>query len=335
MTVSVAIQSSRLAGPIVRFAQDTARAGGRVLLIGVVAGLAIAMVTTLLARHWWIFDLTTHFRVHYVAVALIGLLLALLLRRRATAVAIVALAIPHAMAITSLISTGGAQAAVEPTDRVRVTTINAYWRNWNGAALFAYLEQIDPDILVIQEADRHWRADLLRIGARYPYAVPEDWDKARDVVMFSRFPVSNSARRFTNGRGFDYQTTDLEIAGKTVTLVGVHTPSPGGAEQAERRNSYLAEIGRFTAAADHPVIVAGDFNSTVWSPHFTDMIAASALNDTANGRGWKPTWPTWLPAGGIQIDHILISGEFDVKNLTSGPEVGSDHFPLTADLALR
>lgn len=305
------------------------------MLAGIVAGLAVAFFTTLFARHWWAFDLTTHFRVHFVAAALLGLLLALLWGRRVLAVAIVALAAPHGAALTSLVSPGTAQAAVEPAKPVRVTTVNAYWSNWDGAALVAYVEDADPDILVIQEADRQWRPDLLRIGARFPYAVPEDWDKARDVVMFSRFPVSNSARRFTNGRGFDYQTTDLEIAGRTVTLVGVHTPSPGRAETSDTRNRYLAEIGRFAAAADLPVIVAGDFNSTVWSPHFADMMAVSGLDDTADGTGWHPTWPTWLPTGGIQIDHILVSGEFEVRALNRGPNIGSDHFPLTADLALR
>ena len=315
--------------------QDTARSGSRVLLASVVVGLAVAVFTTSLARHWWVFDLTTHFRVHYVAVALLGLLLSLFSRRRAMAVAIVVLAAPHAVALTSLISPGTAQAAVEPANPVRVTTLNGYWQNWNGAALIAYVEQTDPDILVIQEADRRWQPNLLLIGARFPYAVPEDWDKARDVVMFSRFPMIRSARRFANGRGFDHQSADLEIAGQTVTLVGVHTPSPGRADQAARRNRSLAEIARFAASTDHPMIVAGDFNSTVWSPHFADMIAASGLDDTADGRGWHPTWPSWLPAAGIQIDHILISEEFEVQAFTRGPEVGSDHFPLTVDLTLR
>lgn len=327
--------SRRLARPIALIAQDTAHSGARVLLAGVAAGLSVAAVTTLLARYWWVFDLTTHFRVHYVAIGLFGVLLALMLRRRAIAVAVIVLTAPHTVALSSLISPGTAQAAAPAASPVRVTTLNAYWDNWDGAALTAYVEQADPDILVIQEAGRRWRSDLLRIGARFPYAMPGDWDKARDVVMFSRFPMVDSGRRLANGHGFDYRTADLEIAGRTVTLVGVHTPSPGRAETSDMRNRYLAEIGRFAAAADHPVIVAGDFNSTAWSPHFADMIAASGLDDTANGRGWHPTWPTWLPAAGIQIDHILVSKAFEVRSFVRGPEIGSDHFPLTVDLSLR
>lgn len=329
--------SRHLAGPLARFVRRAAHSGLRLLLAGVVVGLAAAMLATLLAREWWVFDLATHFRVHYVAVAMLGVPLALLLRRRAIAIAIVVLVAPHAVALTSFVPHGTAQAAAsEPATPVRVTTINAFWANWDGAALVDYVEQTDPDILVVQEAGHRWQADLLRIGARFPYAVPEDWRQTRDVIVFSRFPATESRQRFPDGRGFHYQTADLEIAGRTVTLVGVHPPSPVGPAVWDMRNRYFSEIARFAnAAADRPLIIAGDFNSTVWSPHFVDLIAASGLGNAADGRGWRPTWPTWLPAAGIQIDHILVSEDFTVQALDRGPDIGSDHFPLTADLALR
>ena len=80
----------------------------------IVIGLAVVALTTILARHWWVFDLTTHFRVHYVAAALLGLLVALTLRERWLALAIIVLAAPHTVMLTSMISTGTAQAASLP-----------------------------------------------------------------------------------------------------------------------------------------------------------------------------------------------------------------------------
>lgn len=326
----------RPTGPLSRALRDAAAAGARTLLAGIVAGLASVLLATMLARQWWVFDLASHFRVQYVAAAMLGLGLALLLRRRMLALAIVLLSAPHAVAIAGLAEIGTTRAtAAEPGAAVRVTTVNAYWANWDGPALIAYVEQADPDILVIQEADRRWRPDLLRIGERFPHAVPENWRRARDVVVFSRFPVIGSGRRLANGRGLDYQIADLEIAGRTVSLIGLHTPSPGGSVPAARRNRFFAEIADYAAAADGPVIAAGDFNSTVWSPHFADLIAASGLNNAADGRGWRPTWPSWLPPAGIAIDHVLASDDFQVESVARGPTVGSDHFPLTVDLTLR
>ena len=333
-------RSRRLAavgtGPVGRFLQDSAIRGLHLLVIGIAGGLATATLATLLARHWWAFDLATHFRVHYMAVALLGVPLALMLRRRAVAVTIAILAIPHGLALGTGMpfSTTQATAAV-PATPVRVSTVNAYWANWDHPALIDYVTRTDPDILVIQEADRRWADTLQRIGEGFPYAVPENWHEARDVIVFSRFPVLSAERRFPEGQGFHYQTVELDIAGQPVTVIGVHPPLPAGARFAGMRNSYFAAIAEVAGTSEQPVIAAGDFNSTVWSPHYVDLIEASGLHNAADGRGWYPTWPSWLPIGGIPIDHILISDEFTVQSLERGPNIGSDHYPMSADLELR
>ncbi len=306
-----------------------------ILLTGLIAGLAAATLATMLARHCWAFELATHFRVHYVAAAVFGVLLALAQRRRALGAAAIVLAIPHALAVANLAPVGRAHAAVGPETLVRVTTINAYWANWDGAALYDYVARTEPDILVIQEADRHWRETLLAIGARFSHVVPPEWQESRDVIVFSRFPILGGERRFPEGLGFHYQTLDLDVAGQSVTLIGVHSPLPAGPRFTEMRNHYFAAIAEVAGQSEHPVIVAGDFNSTVWSPHFADLTDAAGLRNAAEGRGWHPTWPSWLPFAGIPIDHILISDEFAVGTITRGPNIGSDHYPVTADLVLR
>lgn len=335
--MSLSIRIRRIAGnPVVRFLRQTAASGVRLLVGGTALGLLLATLATLLARHWWVFDLTTHFRAHYVAAALLGAALAVALRWRAIAGAIAILAIPHAIALSSVVPFGTAQAvAAAPATPVRVSTINAYWANWDGPALLDYVTRTDPDILVIQEADRRWRDTLRAIGARFPNAVPEDWREARDVIVFSRFPITDGARRFPEGQGFHYQTADLDIDGRTVTLIGVHPPLPAGPRFTDMRNRYFAAIADLAGRSETPVIVAGDFNSTVWSPHFADLTEAAGLRNAADGRGWHPTWPSWLPLAGIPIDHILVSDDFTVRSVQRGPNIGSDHYPVTADLDLR
>ena len=315
---------------------DTALGGVRLLVAATVVGLVLATLATVLARQWWLFDLATHFRMHYLAAALVAMPAALMLRWRAVALAVALVSIPHALAVGSVVPIGTTQAvAAAPATPVRVTTINAYWANWDGAALAAYVARTDPDILVIQEADRRWHDTLLAIGARYSHAVPEDWREARDVIVFSRFPILGGERRFPEGQGFHYQTADLDVDGRTVTLIGVHPPLPYGPAFTDMRNRYFAAIADLAGRSEDPVIVAGDFNSTVWSPHFADLTRDAGLRNAADGRGWYPTWPSWLPVGGIPIDHVLVSDAFSVHAVTRGPNVGSDHYPVTADLSLR
>jgi endonuclease/exonuclease/phosphatase (EEP) superfamily protein YafD len=60
------------------------------------------------------------------------------------------------------------------------------------------------------------------------------------------------------------------------------------------------------------------------------------------GLGIHPTWPTpgtyrrlpklLTPLLAIPIDHCLVSHDITVSNLYVGPNIGSDHLPLVADL---
>ena len=47
------------------------------------------------------------------------------------------------------------------------------------------------------------------------------------------------------------------------------------------------------------------------------------------------SWPTWSPALRVPIDNCLVSGGLVVRGRHDGPSVGSDHFPLVVDLAIR
>ena len=116
--------------------------------------------------------------------------------------------------------------------------------------------------------------------------------------------------------------------------MGVHptSPKPTEPEDSRERNYQLDHIGATVEGVAGPVIVAGDFNTTPWSPHFRDLLATTGLRDAGTGRGWLPTWPGRLGPAGIPIDHVLVRGEVAVTGLRRGPDVGSDHYPLIADL---
>ncbi len=90
-----------------------------------------------------------------------------------------------------------------------------------------------------------------------------------------------------------------------------------------------------------PLIVAGDFNLTPWSPRFPAVLSASGLKLADTGSIWPHTWPApsgWFYGGlvvrGFPIDHILVSRHFALLAARRGPDIGSDHLPVIVDLAL-
>ena len=71
-----------------------------------------------------------------------------------------------------------------------------------------------------------------------------------------------------------------------------------------------------------------------WSPHFRDILVATGRRNAADGYGWIPTWPEWFAPARIPIHNMPVSSGVAITRITRGPFVGSDHFPVVADLQL-
>ena len=60
----------------------------------------------------------------------------------------------------------------------------------------------------------------------------------------------------------------------------------------------------------------------------------TGLRDSSRGMGLQPTWPADIPLLWIPIDHCLYSDGIEIRGRRTGPDVGSDHFPLIVDFEL-
>jgi endonuclease/exonuclease/phosphatase (EEP) superfamily protein YafD len=309
------------------------------ILTPVALALALATLCTLAARLCWLFDLFSHFRLQYVVAAALFALLALATEAWLTAGVLVAVTLVHGFALRNLWRHGpAADARGTP---LRVLTFNVLAGNQAPAAVLRLVRASDADLVVIVDAKRmRWRRVIFDLSELYPYHVPRQrwpepgwrWLEPPRIFLFSRFPIVGDA--VAGGPDGPCLAVELAAGGQRLVLAGVHMAPmlPGARHRRLRRE--LEQFAEFVGRTDRPVLVAGDFNATPWSPHFGDLIETAGLRNAADGQGYLATWPSWFWPARIPIDHILLKGRLTVASLRRGPAAGSDHYQLIADLRL-
>lgn len=310
------------------------------LAIGLVASSLLALV----ARWFWWADLLVHFRVQYVALALLLGVLAAWRRRRvwlaAAAIALLLNAppvlrswlLPPAHAVPAIAPAGDADARAWA--RVRIGAANLLWHNRSHDDALRWARGADADVLVFVEVDPHWYVALQALRTRYPYEYAESRPGWSGTLVLSRWPLRHVARLDTGSPRTQDSVLDVLMPRHPWRLIAVHATWPLGPAVSGWRAADLAAIAATARASTLPVVATGDFNLSPWSPHFEALLRAGTLRDAAAGRGWQPTWPTFLPPLGIQIDHVLVSPSVAVNSFGVGTIEGSDHRPVLADLLL-
>ncbi|HEY8520257.1 MAG TPA: endonuclease/exonuclease/phosphatase family protein [Gammaproteobacteria bacterium] len=301
-----------------------------VLLAAAAASVGVT-VAAFAGEASWLLDLTTHFRWQYVAVQVLLLPALLALRRRRFAAATAAALVLNLAALGPYLPRF-ATAAAARDEALGVLVVNLLWENEDAAALLETVAREPHDVLVLTEFTHDWAARLAPLEERYPYRVEEPRGDAWGIALLSRLPLADAG--VVDLEGMPAVDARVVAPAGTFRLLGVHLRPPTRPQWARQRNRQLATLGRWAADAAEPLVVAGDFNSTPYSPHFAAMLEAGGLRTTGAGRGFHFTWPSFLPLLGIPIDHCAVSGEFTVLEHRRLAPVGSDHYPLLARLAL-
>jgi endonuclease/exonuclease/phosphatase (EEP) superfamily protein YafD len=306
-----------------------------------VAGFGSLSAYLLLARWFWPAEILCHFRPILGAFGLLAALATLGLRLRSQALALCALALICAWPTLALCMP---RATEKPAGKsLRVATVNLLWGSESFDALEPWLDEEQPAVVFISEVDskRLPRIEGLRERG-YPYQfveppLPEWHAKTWGNAVISRLPLSQSEVRWP-GPILDAR---VEFEGRALRVLGAHPLRPGRAEMTHRRNVVLAELG-VLAGERADVVVLGDLNMTESTPRFGELLEAGHLADTRAGRGPMGTWRVTVPRVywdlrplRLPLDHVLIGPGLAVLDRRIGPDIGSDHLPVTADVAWR
>jgi endonuclease/exonuclease/phosphatase (EEP) superfamily protein YafD len=291
--------------------------GGGVSVLGFAGGL------------WWGFDLCNHFQAQYFVFQGLCLLALLALRRfRWALVPALFLGVPLLRLAPYYIT----PATENPLpQRLKVLSFNVFSKNTRYADTLRWVQQTDPDIAFFPEVTPDWQSGLEPLKTRMPYSIAQKRMDNFGCAVFSKYPIVKQCLVPSEFLEVAMMQVTLEMNGRQVLFVGVHPLPPMSPASARDRNAVLAELAERVHAAALPVIVAGDFNATPWS-HGMQPLFGVGLRDTMLGRGFSATWRREIPLFAIPIDHILIGGRISIADRWTGPDLGSDHRPVVADL---
>jgi endonuclease/exonuclease/phosphatase (EEP) superfamily protein YafD len=233
---------------------------------------------------------------------------------------------------------------------LRILTCNVDGENLDVYRFGALVDLAKPDIVAIQEC-----------ASEMPLVWPKGWNVFRggQCVIASPYTLSCEEGTYNRHPASRWPAKDA-IRCRVATprgevafcCVHLHTPREGLSEVLDRRTIVSPErSGELTAETsnrklesrdvsqwlrDWPGrrIVAGDFNMPVDSAIFRGSWSDYA--DAFSTAGFGLGYTKWTPIGGcsygVRIDHILTNDSMAVQRCWVGPDVGSDHLPLLADV---
>jgi endonuclease/exonuclease/phosphatase (EEP) superfamily protein YafD len=297
----------------------------RVLVVGAIVGMLLPWTSHVLSGHdgkiAWAVDLAAHWQWLYLAMLAVGSLLGATIRR-GWLFALLLAPLPWWSAAPRM------ENAVDSRAEIAVAAVNVHVSTRDAAALARWLASTSVDLVVVSEVSPAFAESLERLPG-FPHREVAPAENPFGIAVLSRFPMDAVAVRDADGVARIEARVDTGVG--CVELFAVHPMPPMSPRLYAARNQLLRDVAGRAVQQGVPRLVVGDFNATPWSSAFSIL----AKHGMRRASGLQPTWPSrWGGWFGIPIDHVVGSGHWRVLEARIGSELGSDHRPLLARLAL-
>lgn len=311
-------------------------------IIFVWGGLALLGLSllTIPRTEWWATALLANFHLH-LAVAGAAILAFGLVWRRWWQSAIGAAVVAANLALAAGPMPAPAAAAPPGHSAIRVMTLNVLFANRDAGALRRRLEELRPDIVLLQEVNRRWDWDLALFRDLYPHRVTLTRARglldAHGTVVLSKLPIGETARPKLGGLPGRLTAARIAVDGQSIWFASAHLVKPNtpGGEALQREQ--LRDLAAWAESVSGPLVIGGDFNATVHMPQMEELVSRDGFATDLGAGGWWPvargTFPAWLPVLGLKIDHVLVREAF-IAAAAVEEVPGSDHRGIVADLIL-
>ncbi|CAN7276205.1 hypothetical protein LJR090_001975 [Bosea sp. LjRoot90] len=220
-----------------------------------------------------------------------------------------------------------ASSAARPT--LRVTTFNLWIGNREPQAVVGFLRETDADVVVLQEIGSRLEQEIIpQLRDKYPHVV----SCARrncGLVLLSKLGWLDAGFVDRTRLAPPLVWARFAGAGKPYVITGLHLAYPFQPAMQVDQIDWLAE--RLRQASDTQILV-GDFNLTPFSLKLNTLAFRANLRRHAT---LGASWPADRFVPVVLLDNLLASPEVRAVNVRYGAgSYGSDHYPVTFDIAL-
>ena len=222
--------------------------------------------------------------------------------------------------------------------RCAILAFNVHHQNLKNPAVEKFFADTRADVVALEELPPVFNHNL------FP---PNLWHTSQHDELFiaSKYPIIESedlldetATRFvlqTPAGPIDFIVVHLSSPHEALREAAI-TGDQGNAElklNIQYRTDEANMLSQLAENDKRPLIIAGDFNLVFDSPLFARNFSnmQDSFESTGLGFGW--TYSNHWTA--VRIDHVLSNQFFKPTGFFRGPFLGSLHFPIVADLALK
>jgi len=276
-------------------------------------------------------ELLTHFRMHYLVLALLCLLVFTWIGRwKLIVVAVFVAGINLPSLLPAYLP---ADPGSKDTTSLRIVSANVHADNDQYTAFISWARKQKPDVIIAYEVTPAWGKALKPLEVDYPYFVQIPRHDNFGISVFSRLPLEKQKLLHLGSAAVPTLLLQVTSAKRTLSILATHPLPPINEEFFAKRNEQLDAVAAYMAKLKGSRMVIGDFNVSQWSPYFIGLRDRGGLKNARDSFGILPTWPASLPGLMIPLDHCLVSPDMTVKDIRVGDGIGSDHLPLFVHVA--
>lgn len=216
-------------------------------------------------------------------------------------------------------------------DAFRLMHWNVFFGRWGHDRLFDVIDEYQPDVFVMVEAnagDERWHRFLKERMPNHEMTALRN-----SFVVLSSLPIVVQPQPPVGGRLSRHIT--VTTRGGEIEVILCHPKSRPWLSRRKILNELTEYADQVRRTTGNPVTICGDLNTPAGSVHFDQLRQHFRLASEEPNAPYKPTWPMPVPV--LTLDQIWFSDGLDLAG--DGCQhpwtTASDHKPVVVDFVVR